>query len=103
MVALNWLQGAAGNTLNNGVQSEVETDQYAYIRGQSYSGVNLIDDVYPTLVRKSTYVFLGYSTVSKGEATVSYGGDLITYRYPIKFLNENKDLIYSSNGARIYK
>ena len=84
------------------VQSEIQTDRYTFTRAQTVSELNVLNDIYPALVRRNGYVFLGYANVTKGQSTVSSAGDLITYAYPTKFLDDNKDLIYSSDGSRVY-
>src|SRR5207302_1344602 len=65
--------------------------------------VNLLNDIYPSLVRKNSYVYLGYSNVVLKEAAVSYNGNTILYTYPLEFLDQNKDLVYNNGGSRIYR
>ena len=57
----------------------------------------------PVTIRKDTYVYLDYSNVKNRKNTIFYKGDLITYDYPVEFLNENKNLIYSNGGSEIFK
>lgn len=59
--------------------------------------------ILPATIRKEAYVYLDYSNVKNAENIISYKGDLIIYKYPIEFLNQNKNLIYSNGGAKIYK
>jgi hypothetical protein len=101
--AISWLQGNSDVSRAGGVQSEVQTDRYTFTRLAAYSGINAWEDIYPTLVREDSYVFLGYSATREGQSTFSYEGDLITYRYPMEFLWDNKSRIYSSAGAQIYR
>lgn len=103
-----WLDRVAGRT---DVQAEIETDRYTLNRVQARLGTRLgtglstrpIDDIYPTLLRRDAYVFLGYATVHKGQATVVYAGDLITYDYPMPVLASAKDLIYTNGSAQIFR
>jgi uncharacterized membrane protein len=90
---------AAGGDLRR----EVQTDRYTLSRVQSRVNPQSSDDIYPTLIRTGTYVFLGYATTRKGEATLSYQGDLVTYHYPIFALRQSKDLIYSNGSSEIYR
>jgi uncharacterized membrane protein len=101
--SIQWLQGHASTNSVDQIQSEVETDRYTFRQLQTFTDLSPINDIYPTLLRENAYVFLGYTTVSKDQATFSYDGDLITYTYPINLLNSTKNLLYSSNGARIYR
>jgi uncharacterized membrane protein len=85
------------------VQSPAACYLYAFTDLQKYSEPSSADDIFPVIVRTDAYVFLGYTTVRKGEAAFSFAGDLVTYKYPVGFLDKNKSLIYSSDGARIYR
>jgi uncharacterized membrane protein len=102
--AINWLNNIAQQAQRiNDTQVEVQADQYTTSRLASYSQLNITSDIYPGLIKKSDYVFLGYSNVNNHQATTSYNGDLITYTYPVQFLNQQKNLIYSNGGAEVYK
>ena len=101
--ALGWQQNRITADATASVQSEVSMEQYAIIRLRNYSEINTDDDVFPTLLRKDAYAFLGYPTVRKGEANFSFAGDLVTYAYPVDFLDNNKSLLYSSDAVRIYR
>jgi uncharacterized membrane protein len=100
--AVGWLRGKPG-VLPDGIQAENVTDQF-YFNGRSdVSGGQFIADIYPSLVRRSSWVMLSYSTVHTGEASVFYDGDILTYAYPIEFLQDNKNLVYNNGGAEIYR
>ena len=100
--AIRWLEiriAADGTS----VQSEVATDRYSVRRLQNYTEIETSDDIFPMFIRKHAYAFLGSTSVRKGEVTVTLSGDLVTYKYPVDFLDNNKSLIYSSDGASIYR
>jgi hypothetical protein len=101
--AIEWLQGRLSDNERKHVQAEVATDRYTFSRVREYSGIQTADDIFPMLLRRKAYVFLGFSTVTKDQTTVSYAGDLITYRYPVAFLDKTKNKIYSNGGAEIYR
>lgn len=101
--AISWLQDRIAVGGNGNIQSEVTTDRYTFNRVQEYAGIRSVDDIYPTLVRRQAYVFLGSTNVRKKQASVFFEGDLITYYYPTSFLDEEKDLLYSNGGAAIYR
>jgi uncharacterized membrane protein len=100
---IEWLQARASEEERESVQSEIQTDRYTFGRMQSLLQGRATNDIYPTLIGVNTYVFLGYTTVTKGEATVFYRGDLVTYRYPVGLLDQTKNKIYSSEGAEVYR
>ncbi|HEY0360178.1 MAG TPA: DUF2206 domain-containing protein, partial [Mycobacteriales bacterium] len=101
--AMSWVVGDAGHSAGGQVQSEVQTDRYTFSRLQTLIERPPTNDIYPTLVGKDSYVFLGYTTVRKNESTVFYRGDLVTYRYPLEFLQSTKNKVYSSDGASVYR
>ena len=103
VTAIRWLEDNTPTNAAGQIQSEVETDRYTFTRLQTFADLSPVNDIYPTLLRKNAFIFLGYTTVQKKQSTFSYDGDLITYQYPIGLLDATKDLLYSSNGARIYR
>lgn len=98
--ALSWLRSQLTSASSREVQAEVSTARYALGR-QNYWDAN--DDIIPMWIRQNTYVFLGSLTTRNGKAAFTYLGDRVLYRYPIGFLDDHKSLIYSSNGARVYR
>jgi uncharacterized membrane protein len=102
VVAINWL-GHQPDTLPVGVQAESTTDKYAFTSPGEVNGTELIFDIFPTLLRRQTWVVLGYTTVRTGIATTQFDGDLISYRYPLGPLRDYDDLVYDNGGTRIYK
>ncbi len=100
---IRWLQGRVRAEWADSVGLRVSTDRYAVARFGSYADVEADDDIFPTLLRRDAYAFLGYTATQKGEVTLFIAGDRVTYYYPIDFLDKNKSLIYSSDGARVYR
>src|SRR5690242_3386582 len=95
MTAVGWSEPQP-NTTTGDVQGSYAPNRY------EFTSTNY-PDIYPPLVRQSSWLILGYSTLEKGRATTSFDGDLVTYSYPIEFLHNNKNLIYDNGGAEIYK
>ena len=81
----------------------LQTDRFSFSRLQTLITGPAQGDVFPTLTRSNSYVLLGTTTVRKGEVTIFYQGDLVTYRYPVALLDATKNRIYSSEGAVIYR
>jgi uncharacterized membrane protein len=102
IAAVGWLAGKP-RVLPGGVQAEDFTDKFLFNAQSDVTGRQVITDIYPSLIRRSSWVILGYSTVQTGQATSDYGGDLITYAYPIGFLRGSKNLVYNDGGAEIYQ
>jgi uncharacterized membrane protein len=105
VVGIDWLI----NRLPNGsdgsdqVQVEVETDKYTSIKFISVADLDPSNDIFPGLIRKDSYIFLGWGTTTLGRATFFFDGDEITYSYPVAFLDANKNLIYNNGDARVYR
>ncbi|MFD6110046.1 hypothetical protein ACFWG0_08040 [Streptomyces yangpuensis] len=96
--AAMWLnQRAAGDDL------VVQTDRYSFSRLQTLFTVRTQDSVHPTLLRSQSYVLLGSTPTRKDEVTVFFRGDLVTYRYPRNLLDTTRNLIYSNEGAVVYR
>ncbi len=84
-------------------QSELQSDRYVSFKSETILNKIALNDIYPALVKKSSYVFLGFTNTNKKSATIFYNGNNITYGYPVQFLDDNKNLIYSNGGALIYR
>ena len=80
----------------------VQTDRFSYSRLQSLLTHPTLADVHPAALRTDSYVLLGTTPTRTGKVTIFYGGDLITYKYPIEVL-DSRDLIYSNGEAAIYR
>ena len=102
VTAITWLQAhapvRAGQT-----QPVIAADEYTFARLQNSTSFKGALDIYPTLLRKDEFVFLGTQTVQGDLSTIGYEGDMISYRYPIPLLDNVKNLIYSNTDVRIYR
>jgi uncharacterized membrane protein len=101
--AMEWLDRNTTAGQHGDVQSEIQSDRYNSTKLDSVRQLSTLNDIFPSLVRKDAYVFLGYSNVRDGTSTFPFQGDLITYHYPTEFLDNNKDLIYSNGSSRVYR
>ncbi len=102
--AIEWLVGQPG--VNPGqVQVETNPARYTFSPLSVYTGegANPQNDIWPSRLRKNAYAFLGFQTVQKAQSAIFYYGDNIIYWYPIGLLDREKNLLYTSNGARIYR
>ena len=55
------------------------------------------------LIGKSNWVLLDKSAIDQKQATLIIDGDLITYRYPLGLLEDNKNLVYDNGSDEIFK
>ena len=101
--AIQWLQSRISSGVTGKPQPEVQIDPFVFQELQTFSTLNLYPVNFPALLQKDAYVFLGYQTVTGGqEATADINDDLINYNYPTGLLNATDNLVYSSNGSRVY-
>ena len=103
LYGIDWLAKKVQDDVNSDYQSEVQTDRFTLRTNSTFAQINTLNDIYPGLVRRDSYVYLGYANVTKLQASVSYNDSNFTYIYPISFLDDNKDLLYTNGGSRIYR
>jgi uncharacterized membrane protein len=94
--AIEWVAGVRGGVL-------VQGDRIAANRIELFGHFTPDKDLYPGLVRRDAFVYLGAANIQKGKGFASYEGEDVQYTYPLRFLEDNKDLLYSNQQARIYK
>jgi uncharacterized membrane protein len=103
-VAATWIeQQVMQSGTTEKTRTPVEAELFTYNEIQTVYTGPLIADVFPTVISPSDYVFLGPEAVTQGQATLSYRGGLVAYKYPFGLLDEHKNLIYSANGVEIYR
>jgi uncharacterized membrane protein len=105
VAAVTWLEGKPG-VLPSGLQApmgQTTSDPFAFNSPSSVTGTQSVGDIYPALIKRTSWVILSYSILRTGRAPLYTDGQLITYRYPTAFLEANKNLVYDNGGAQIYK
>ncbi|MEU4238178.1 DUF2206 domain-containing protein [Actinoplanes sp. NPDC026619] len=100
--AIRWLDEHTSTAEFRDAHNQLQ-NPYAFAKIRSLSSPSAAGDIFPTLIGTGNYVLLSYATVHKGEATVFYRGDAVTYRYPFGVLDSTKNKIYSSDGSAIYR
>ena len=100
--AVEWLSHQP-DVLPDGVQAENFTERFYFQEASMVNASQQVTDIYPPLVRRESWLVLGWQTVRTGRATAYYDGDLITYRYPMAALRNAKNLVYNNGGAEIYR
>jgi uncharacterized membrane protein len=83
----------------------IQTDEFTYNRLLTLLAGNgkVSDNLYPTLLERQGYTFVGAQTVERNQATIFYQGDLVTYSYPTALLDRVYNEIYSSDGVEIFE
>jgi len=73
---------------------------------QAFTNINkksLFVDIYPGIISKGSYVYLVYMNSIGKKATLEFNGNQYAYYYPIEFLEQNKNKVYSNGISEIYK
>jgi len=63
----------------------------------------VIGNIFPSTLDTNAYVYLSYSNIVGKKAYIDTRGQLISYVFPSRFLNINKNLIYNNGTSGIYK
>jgi len=97
VAGIQWL---AANRIGT---NPVEADLVANLRLQAFGNTNsAILGIFPRTIQKKSYVYLDSANVS-GIAYYGYQNNVVTYNYPLAFLNTHKNLIYNDGGSEIYR
>jgi uncharacterized membrane protein len=99
LATAEWLRHNAGS------QAIVQTDEYGQLVMLSEpSGYNLLNEIVPTEVDQSSYIYLSSLNLIDGvtSITADNGNLYTTYRTTLKFFNRNFYVVYSTGTTRIY-
>jgi hypothetical protein len=101
VAAIGWLNSVARGP--GGQRAIVEMDATTQSRLQTLTKLDISSEIYPLLVKRDALVFLSYANIHTGTAPAATPGGGVAYHYPVAFLDANKDLLYASGGARVYR
>lgn len=101
VAAIGWLNTTAVGP--GGQRAIVEMDPGTRARLQALTHLDIAPDIYPLLVKRDAFVLLSYANLRAGTAPALSSVAVVGYDYPVSFLDTNKDLLYASGGARVYK
>ena len=79
-------------------------DMYAELRLAPESNIAYLQkNIVPAAIWKDSYVYGSYENVTMGRVQTKYNNVLLLYNFPVLFLEENKDVVYSNKVNEIYK
>jgi hypothetical protein len=102
IAAVEWLNADTAGPHTQATLPVVQMSDYTFQEVQTYAGDSVINTINPLVIRPYTYVLLGPSDLTAGTSEFLQG-DVISYRYPVAFLDANKDLLYNNGSARVYR
>ncbi len=83
----------------------LQSDRYFVgTKMQSYVGLAPETRLLPGVVKRNSYVILGYTNARSGNVIEFVNGDVVYYRLPITFLDDNKNEVYNAGASvTVYK
>lgn len=97
ITAIHWLG------VNRNYSTPVYADNVSNLRLKSVLNINASTDVFPSLIFVNSYVFSRYANIVDNSANISFDGKALVYNHPIQFLNDRKNLVYSTGVTAIHK
>jgi uncharacterized membrane protein len=83
--------------------SVVNADEFARRKMITYDGIYARASLAPAAISQDAYVYLSYGDTVFNQVPFYYNGQLLYEQPPTKFLDDNKNLLYSNGGVEIYK
>lgn len=68
-----------------------------------YNGEYFTQNVVPWLIRNRSYVFSSYTNKMSQIGFKSFNGNVISFSFPIEFLDNKKNKIYNNGGSEIFR
>ena len=101
VAAVGWLQQSVIRTSPRYPDVQMDTDLFN--KARSLGGVRAYDDIYPSDIRRDSYVVLGYDNVVGDKVDIPLDGYELWLEYPTSVLDGAKSLVYSNGSSRIYR
>jgi uncharacterized membrane protein len=99
------IQGARWLSANHG-HTPIFSNTPGFNRLLAYGNVHpnqIFTSLLPTMIDKDSYVFLTHINTVAGMSTYLFYNEEYSYTAPIEFLNKNKDLIYTTGVAQVFR
>ncbi|MDO8741960.1 MAG: DUF2206 domain-containing protein [bacterium] len=81
----------------------LQAAHFSDIKMVAYGKIQPHIELLPETTRRRAYVYLNFFNVRESIIIETIGGDVLYYYFPLKFLEQNKNLIYSNGGSAIYR
>jgi hypothetical protein len=82
----------------------IDADSFTRMKIMANTGIVTLDGISPGEISRQSYVVLTGANVTDDRVAlyVPDNGSLAFYQYPMGFLDNHKDLIYTTNATRVY-
>jgi uncharacterized membrane protein len=87
----------------SGARIPVQAAHFSDIKMVAYGKLAPYIELLPETTKRRSFVYLNYDNVRTENILEIVYGDVIYYKFPMQFLRNNKNLIYSSSGSQIYR
>ena len=88
---------------NVGKRGTLFADTEANLRIYRHLSRSFNYNTLPALIYRDAYVYGSYANIVNTRTSIFNKGTYMVYTFPKQFLEENKDVIYSNGGSKIYK
>jgi len=93
VIAIVWLSE------NDSTHAPVESDLSGTNKLLTYGGINALNEIFPSIIRKNGYVYLNVTS----HTVVSIDKNVLIFNSSKPFLDDNKNCIYSNGQVNVYK
>jgi uncharacterized membrane protein len=98
------IAGARWLAQNRDKSVPVHADIMSNLRLQSFGNMDAdTTEIFPQTIDMDSYIYMSRVNIERLEAFVLYSNKLLSYNYPLQFIDDHKDLIYNAGGSKIYK
>ncbi|HSW89034.1 MAG TPA: DUF2206 domain-containing protein [Candidatus Saccharimonadales bacterium] len=89
---------------NSDKRQFIFTDDVSNLRLLSFANIPYaLPVLVPSAMYRNSYVYARYANVIRLRTDADLSGVHLEYTFPMKFLNDNKNLIYNNGGSKIYR
>ncbi len=93
----NWL------ALNATPLLPIQAAHFSDIKLIAYGHIGVYISLLPQTINRLSYVYLNYDNVESDNILEIVNGNVVYYKFPMAFLQNNKNLIYNNGGSEIYR
>ena len=82
----------------------IYADRYAQLPLVAMIGLPraLLPDITPMTLDRHAWVYASTTNIIEGRARVLFGGQLVTYKFPLEFLKANYDTVYTDGSSEVF-
>ena len=89
---------------NREIDNFIHADSYAELRLSSGTNIsNVQTKLLPSSFWQKSYIYGTEENVLRGKVQANFNSTSLVYNFPLQFLNDNKDVVYSNKKSIIYK